>query len=259
MADGATSYDVSFGTTNPPPLKITNKTTASYTPVCECSEGSPTPLAFSTTYFWQVVARNGGTATTGPVWSFTTMADPNPPSSPFNPNPADGATGVSTTATLSWSGQNTTSYDIRFGTTNPPPLVATGVTATSFTPTTTAATTYFWQIVANNANGSTAGAIWSFTTEAPPPAAARSAPNPVDGPATAGTTAALDWSSADAMVALTTPMSHASGGDGAVTDTPAALVTDATHFWQIVAHNASATARGRAWVYTSARRHTQVS
>ena len=55
-APGATSYDVSFGTTNPPPLVVSGSSSASYTPPA---------LTNATTYFWQVVARNSAGATTG--------------------------------------------------------------------------------------------------------------------------------------------------------------------------------------------------
>ena len=59
-AAGATSYDVYFGTGGTPPF-VTNTTVTSY---------SPAPLTPGTTYYWQIVARNGsGTApsATGPL------------------------------------------------------------------------------------------------------------------------------------------------------------------------------------------------
>ena len=50
-ATGATSYDVAFGTVNPPPPVTTAQSGTTYT---------PPPMANSTTYFWQVTARNAG-------------------------------------------------------------------------------------------------------------------------------------------------------------------------------------------------------
>ena len=95
---------------------------------------------------------------------------PQPPGAPASPSPANGATGVSTTPTLTWSSSGATSYDVAFGTANPPPQVATGRTSASYTPPTlTAGTNYFWQIIARNSAGSTTGAIWSFTTATTPP------------------------------------------------------------------------------------------
>ncbi len=52
-----------------------------------------------------------------------------------------------------------------FGPVSSPPLVAQQQPGTQFNPGSLAAsTTYYWQVTARNASGSTAGAIWSFTT-----------------------------------------------------------------------------------------------
>jgi PKD repeat protein len=155
-ASGATSYDVQFGTTNPPPQVVAGQTSASYVPA------APTG---GTTYFWRIVARSAGGTTTGPVWSFTTIAKPGTPTSPV---PSNGATGVSTSPTLTWSASGATSYDVLFGTTNPPTPVSSNQTATSFSPGSAlgASTSYYWQVVARNSAGTTSGPIWSFTTAA---------------------------------------------------------------------------------------------
>jgi hypothetical protein len=60
-----------------------------------------------------------------------------------------------------------TSYDVLFGTSDPPSQVATGLTSASYTPASLApGTTYFWQIVAHNSAGANQGAEWTFTTGA---------------------------------------------------------------------------------------------
>jgi hypothetical protein len=59
---GATSYDVYFGTSSPPPLK-TNTTGRSY---------APGTLVAGTVYYWQVAAKNSGGSASSVVWSFTT-------------------------------------------------------------------------------------------------------------------------------------------------------------------------------------------
>src|SRR5205807_5161602 len=69
-ASGATSYDVRLGTSNPPPTVSSGQGSPSY---------AASGLATSTTYFWQIVARNAAGNTTGPVWSFATSAAPPPP------------------------------------------------------------------------------------------------------------------------------------------------------------------------------------
>ncbi len=65
---GATSHDVYFGTTNPPPFKA-NQTSTTY------DTGT---MSGNTTYYWRIDEKNAGGTTTGIVWSFTTI---NPPPS----------------------------------------------------------------------------------------------------------------------------------------------------------------------------------
>ena len=60
------SMDVYFGTSTSPPM-VANTTARSHT---------PSGLVASTTYYWRVVAKLGAQATSSPVWSFTTVADP---------------------------------------------------------------------------------------------------------------------------------------------------------------------------------------
>src|SRR4030042_6652776 len=90
--------------------------------------------------------------------------------------PPDGATGVSTTPTLSWSASDpdpvhTLTYDIYFGTELSPSLVLSNQTGTSYEPGQIfSGTTYYWKIVARDNLGSeTTGPILSFTTLNNPP------------------------------------------------------------------------------------------
>ena len=93
------------------------------------------------------------------------------PATPASPHPATGTTGVTAKPTLSWTAAGATSYDVNFGTANPPASVTTGQAAASYTPAPLAAsTTYFWQIIAHNSSGTTGGPVWSFTTAAGVPA-----------------------------------------------------------------------------------------
>jgi len=99
----------------------------------------------------------------------TILPKDNKPAAPASPSPSHGATNVSTTPTLAWTASGATSYDVMFGVSNPPPLAANDQPTASYTPSPalTSNTTYYWQVVARNSSGTTAGPVWSFTT-APP-------------------------------------------------------------------------------------------
>ena len=160
------TYEVRFGTANPPPQVVASQSTTTYDP--------PGSLANSTTYYWQIVANDSrGGVTPGSVWSFTTATPANqPPNAPANPNPANNATNVAVTAAVSWTGSDpendALTYEVRFGTTNPPPQAVASQSGTSYDPTGNLAnsTTYYWQVIAKDAThpGGTAGPVWSFTT-----------------------------------------------------------------------------------------------
>ncbi len=153
------TYDVYFGTSSPPPLVYSNLTTNSY---------NPGTLNFDTTYFWEIIAWDDSNAyTTSPIWSFTTRTN-SPPFTPANPIPANGSTNVNIDVDLSWvcgdPDGDIVTFDIYFGTTYPPPQVASNVT--EYNPGILEFnTTYYWKIVAWDMHGaSTEGPIWSFTT-----------------------------------------------------------------------------------------------
>jgi hypothetical protein len=158
----ATRYDVYFGTALPLPLVSSGQGSAMYAP--------SGPLANGTTYLWQVVAINGAGATSGPVWSFTTavaVPTPQPPGVPQSPSPSDGASDIGSAVTLTWTAANATSYDVSVGLANPPGIVAAGLTSASYAlANLQPGSTYYWQVVAVNADGSTPGPVWSFSTAA---------------------------------------------------------------------------------------------
>ena len=76
---------------------------------------------------------------------------------------------MSRTADLSWSSADkATSYNVYFGTSNPPPLVG-NQTQTIFDPDTMDYLTwYYWRIESVNDYGTAMGPIWSFRTESYP-------------------------------------------------------------------------------------------
>ena len=66
---GAISYDVYFGTTNVPgaPELQGNQTNRTF---------EPGELAYDTTYYWRIDAKNTASTTEGDIWSFTTEEEP---------------------------------------------------------------------------------------------------------------------------------------------------------------------------------------
>ena len=95
-----------------------------------------------------------------------------PPFTPNNPSPENGALGVSIDSDISWTGgdpdpEDTVTYDVYFGNTNQPPKVASNQSETSYDPGTLAYNTiYYWKIMAwDNHHASTAGPLWQFTTK----------------------------------------------------------------------------------------------
>ena len=90
---------------------------------------------------------------------------------PVNPYPASGASAVETNTALDWGDvAAATSYDVYLWVTSQskPATPTATVTASSYVPPSNlvGSTAYSWQVVASNANGSSAGAVWTFTTAA---------------------------------------------------------------------------------------------
>jgi hypothetical protein len=105
---------------------------------------------------------------------------PLPPDRPSYRSPANGSAAQSGTVTLMWyAGPWAHNYDIYFGTSSTPPLVAANVnlgpspstsTYQRFTVSNLApGTTYFWKVVSKTmANLTADGTVWSFTTSSTP-------------------------------------------------------------------------------------------
>jgi hypothetical protein len=87
------------------------------------------------------------------------------PDQAFDPVPGGGSTGIALDTDLSWSaGTGATSHDVYFGT-NTSPAFQGNVTATTFDPGGLQLNqTYYWRVDEVNAQGTTTGQLWSFTT-----------------------------------------------------------------------------------------------
>lgn len=156
-ASGATSYDVYFGTSSSPALYSNTASTSL----------AVSGLTSGTTYYWRVVAKNScGSAASSATYSFSTASSCSVPAAATLGAPSNGATGVSTAPTISWSAASgATSYDVYFGTSSSPALY-TNTTSTSLALSAlSGSTTYYWRVVAKNACGSAASSgTNSFTT-----------------------------------------------------------------------------------------------
>ncbi|WP_271768067.1 phage tail protein [Aquimarina algiphila] len=126
-------------------------------------------------YTWSVTAIGSGDAetSTSPVWEFYSPAEGVVNYAPFpaeisTPKNLDVLTGLS--KTIEWIGadedNDITSYDVFLGTTNPPVDVLGNTTSTTIASgSLTAATTYYIQIVTNDAFGNkTKSAVTAFST-----------------------------------------------------------------------------------------------
>jgi hypothetical protein len=165
--DDTVTYDVYFeaGDSTPDELVSANQSGTTY---------DPDTLEEYTVYYWRIVAWDEWASVNGPIWCFTT-GENLPPNEPGDPDPQDGATDVPIVKILSWTGGDpnegdTVSYDVYFGNSSPPPLVAEDLSEKGYDPgTMDLDTTYYWQIVAEDIKGlSTSGDIWYFTTELEP-------------------------------------------------------------------------------------------
>jgi hypothetical protein len=154
-------YDVYFGTdATPETIASADQASTSFEP----------SLNSGTMYYWKIVAKdNNGGISESPIWSFTTIN--NPPGSVALTIPSNEEIEVVLDATLEWQEASDPDgdlvvYDVYFGIdVDPAAVVSSDQSATSYTPTLEANTTYYWKIVAKDDKGSTSeSAIWSFTT-----------------------------------------------------------------------------------------------
>jgi hypothetical protein len=156
-------YSIALGTSNPPPRMASGLTSTSH---------NPGRLETDTNYYWRVTASDGLSTTVGPIWSFQTAREATPnhaPVVPYNPNPADKATGVVTGQVLSWRSQDKDrdqlTYDVYFGTRLPLPWVQRNLTTSTYDPgTLVEGVTYYWSIHVTDGTDTTEGPTWRFAT-----------------------------------------------------------------------------------------------
>ena len=158
------TYDIYFGESTSPELVATNTSIAMY---------DPGTLNNNTTYYWKIIAKDDHNHTTeGAIWQFTTTDGSNnqSPLLPSNPIPADQSNNISISTTLQWEctdpENDPLTFDVYFGTNNPPSLATVNQSEFSFVPGILSQNTqYYWKIVAKDDQANqTEGVIWTFTT-----------------------------------------------------------------------------------------------
>jgi hypothetical protein len=150
--------DLYLGTSDSPPLAQAHITTKTYT--------------FTTTtggeFFWYITDKDAnGKVVKSPTWSFYINS---PPNVPVLTTPAVNAVNFPVTGAFAWTGTDPEGDDLTYNffigtTTSTIQMVATGLTAPTYSPTMQASTKYFWQVVATDTHGaSTSSVLDSLTT-----------------------------------------------------------------------------------------------
>jgi len=242
--DGAVSHNVYFGTASPGAFQGNQPLTpATFNP------GTLTP---STVYFWRIDEVNESDGvTTGNVWNFTTTTG-----QALSPSPANSATSVSLTPTLSWTaGPGAESHNVYFGTASPgdsqgnQPLTPATFNPGSLDPN----TTYYWRIDEVSGSNTITGNVWSFTTK---PLKA-TVPNPSSGAAGVALNATLSWTAGGAAVSHdvyfgTVSPGTSSGNQEGTTYNPGTLAANTTYYWRIDEKDSSNnTTTGDVWSFTT--------
>ena len=137
---------------------------------------SPLQLDKNTAYYWRVKATDskGLSSAYSSTFKFHTSGDAVVNHLPFSPeliSPTTNAALSTTTASLKWEASDVDTadvltYDVYFGTTNPPTAkVSENTSSKSFGVTLQPTTQYYWKVVVkDNKGGETVGQVWKFKT-----------------------------------------------------------------------------------------------
>lgn len=261
VSSNTTAVALYYGTNNPPNTMVNPSETG-------LTFFQPTQLDYSTTYYWQVVAKNKNGDSESEIWTFTTESweSVQLPGLPANPGPANSATGIDIDTFLSWNlGDYTETVHLYFGTSNPPTqlLIENKAGVTNYQPDQLDySTTYFWQVIATNKNGNTQGDIWSFSTiswESTQPPGLPSNPNPENGSSAIAIDATLDWDAGsntttfDLYFGTTNPPAQKVMEKESVTTSfqPDQMNYSTTYYWQVIAQNENGETNGEVWRFTT--------
>ncbi len=201
-----------------------------------------------------------------------------------NPNPANGATNIAVSTSLNWfPGKDATLSGVYLGTSSAAVNAATeaspeflgSVGGTTFQPSNLlGATVYFWRIDSIKAGGATTkGAVWSFTTTAPPGPVSN--PSPADNATGVEVDSQVTWTAGSGAsshnvyfgtdlfsVQNATPQNPLGvfrGNQFTTTFNPGALTPATTYFWRIDELGLGGTTTGSVFTFTTAPLPGQVS
>ena len=227
---------------------------------------SPAALAAGTQYHWRVRATNTGGVSGYSSRSFTTSFVP--PGAPTLTSPADGASDVPLTPTLTWAaGTGTNSfYRIDISTDNDfTPLVISDTTVTqSYIPSAPldADQQYFWRVRGDNNGGpGNFSPTFDFTTIPPAPGQVTLA-SPADDAVEVSLTPNLNWANESAADSYRLQVSTVANFTSTVIDqsgigssnylVPAPLAVGTEYFWRVRAENAGGEGQYSAvWSFTT--------
>lgn len=128
-------------------------------------------------YYWRVKATDNKNASSNYALTFSFYTEGvgvtnHLPFSPVLVSPALNSVQSAATVNLQWAASDvdtsdTLTYDVYFGTTNPPTIVTSAnQTAKIYNAALAASTSYYWKVVVkDNKGGQTIGQIWGFTTD----------------------------------------------------------------------------------------------
>lgn len=249
-----TTFDVYFGTTSSPAFRT--NTSLKY--------WDPGTLQEGETYYWKIVAKNANGTTSSVVRSFTTASTLCilPPIPVTLVTPADGATVIS--PLLSWAGGTsqcigeTSTYDVYFGTTSPPPLDHNNGSSTTWSPTVVEGTGYFWRIVAKDGNGSVSSEERSFQTACTAKPSAVTLTSPSNQATNIGIDTDVSWTGGNSQcsgltatydvyfgTASTPPLAEANVS--VKTWDPGTLTKGVTYYWKVIAKDENGSTSSATW------------
>ena len=116
-------------------------------------------------------------------------------------------------------------------------------------------TTYYWRVDSKNADGTTTGDVWSFTTKTKPAPKATN-PQPEDGATNVRILEDLSWAAAPGATSYivyfgTAPSPGNDEGEQDSTTFDVALMYDTTYYWRIDSKNDGGTTAGDVWSFTT--------